>query len=82
MESQHPWYNIISANNNQNDIIGTLGNDLIFAETATDNIYGLGGDDCIFGSEISITTIYGGFGDDVIHGGNAMMLSLEILARI
>lgn len=61
--------NIINGTNNSDSIIGTNGNDLIFALAGADNVYGGGGNDCIVGGNGS-DSLFGGNGNDVLLGGN------------
>lgn len=64
-----PTHNIIIASGFGATILGTAGNDLIFATSGADDIDTGGGDDIIFalGGD---DTIHGGDGDDIIIGGD------------
>jgi len=54
----------------ENIIVGTSGNDLINGINGESNlIYGLAGDDTIYGGDAG-DTIYGGAGNDIIIGGS------------
>ena len=50
-------------------IVGSAGNDLIYAQGGDDTVYGDGGNDIIYGG-YGIDRLYGGAGNDVIYGGD------------
>lgn len=61
----------VSSLTGQNIVTATNGHDLISLQTddTVQKIYGLGGDDDIFGSDTSHDTIRGGTGADTLFGG-------------
>ncbi len=60
---------IIYGTAGNDNIAGTVGDDLIFAKAGNDEVNADAGDDCIFGEDGN-DTLRGNDGNDEIHGGN------------